>query len=302
MKVCLIYNASDRRCGFVNYGQQTETALRRAAHDLTVWDGTYEQVYGRQQLPTTPYLGMFPPDVLTYDVVHTIWHAMTLNHYAGAPWEQLAGGPLLSWIDGGPSNASCPFKAHMQVRWGHYPRPIEEAYHVTPLPIPDWVTDLPRPNPSFTVGATSVRGDGVEELRQVCVTHGWQTNLPQPGQWLSVEDEIRRLARSSVNVCWYDTPPLWKDRAGAPSTALASRRPLLITDDSLLGHLWGYTDLYHGRLAVRGGPDLSACLTQITADHAAGTLNLPWKVLEDFSWTSVTTDFTRVWEEARHDR
>lgn len=109
---------------------------------------------------------------------------------------------------------------------------------------------------------------------------------------------MRRLARSSVNVCWYNTTPLWRDRAGAPSTALASKRPLLITDDSLLGHLQGYYDLYHGRLISHGGPGLDACLSAIQWDWAGGRLRMPQQVLHDFSWTSVAQDFTRVWEEA----
>jgi len=301
MKILLIYNATDRRCGFVNYGSQTLTALRRAGHDVTLFDGTYAAVYARQQDPHSVYLGMFPPDVLSYDILHVIWHAMTLNHYAGAPWDALQGGPLLSWIDGGPSNASCPFKASMQIRWGHYPRDPEEHYHVTPLPIPDWVEALPSPDPAFTVGATSIRGDGIALLRQVCEAHGWAMNLPDPSAWLSIEDEVRRLARSTVNVCWYNTPPLWKDRAGAPSTALASKRPLLITEDALLGHLADYPDVYHAR--IWAGEDISglpAALEAIQADWQAGTLRLPSQVLQDLSWTAVAAEFTRVWAEALH--
>lgn len=301
MKICLISNFSDTHCGFRNYSDQTAIALRRAGHQVTVWDGTYSAVYARQQRGA-PFLGMFPPDVDTYDVVHTIWHAMTLNHYAGAPWEAVHH-PIRSWIDGGPSNASCPFKAQMDVRWGHYPRPPEEQYHVTPLPIVDWITDLPAPDPIFTVGATSVRGDGLGEIRAVCAANAWATNLPD-GQWRPVEDEIRRLARSSVNVCWYNTPPLWRDMAGAPSTALASHRPLLISRDALLWHLWDRPDLYHGQVARKGAcrSSLEDDLILLSAQFHQGTLRRPQQVLQDFSWTSVAVDFTRVWEGSRSGR
>jgi hypothetical protein len=303
VKVLLIYNASDRRCGIANYGYQTAVALTRAGHELTVWDGTYSAVYARQQV-NAPSLGMFPPDVNTYAVVHTCWHAMTLNHYAGAPWADVTA--LRSWVNGGPSNTTCPFEPFMDVRWGHY-RSAERAalgYHMTPLPIADWVTDLPAPDPVFTVGATSIRGDGVPEIRQVCEAHGWAMNLPDPTAWLTLEDEVRRLARSTVNVCWYNTPPLWKDWGGAPSTALASHRPLLISQDSLFEPLWHRADLYHGEIQ-RGEdqpPTLGGYLEAIHRDWQAGTLRMPAQVLQDLSWTTVAADFTRVWDEARHGR
>lgn len=297
MKILLLYNASARRCGFANYGVQTEVALRRAGCDVTVWDGDYPVVYARQQIPGTVYLGLFPPDVARYDVIHIIWHAATMNHYAGADWAGLralpGGGPLVSWLDGGPSNTFCPFAEHMQVKWSSYPR---EGYHLTPFPIPDWVTELPAPDPVFTVGMTTVRGDGIGRIINACAAQGWATNLPTPDQWLSLDDEVRRLARSTVNVCWYSTPPLWKDRAGAPSTALASHRPLLVNADSLLGHLVDYPDLYHGQYPDLGGPDLEAALQQIHADWQAGTLRMPSHVLDDLSWTRAAAEFVRVWQ------
>jgi hypothetical protein len=257
MKVLLIGNLSDRRCGFQNFTQQMITACGlKDAIDLTVWDGTYSAVYARQQLPGTPYLGLFPPDVLDYEVVHLIWNAMTMNHYSGAPWEILrAAGVLTSWWDGGPSDASCPFLEYQQVRWSDYPR---DGYHYLHYPVPDWLWDLPPAADGFTVGASSVRGDGVAAIQQVCDAHEWEMNLPTPGVWLSVEEEIRRLARSTVNVCWYRTPPLWKNRASAPSMLLAAGRPILINQDPLVAHLQGYTaedGIYQGDGARLAGGD-----------------------------------------------
>jgi hypothetical protein len=302
MKVCVIGNVSDTRCGISNYSQQTAIALARHGHDVTVWDGTYSVVYQRQQEGDW-HLGMFPHDLPNYDVVHLCWHALTLNHYSGAPWAELAhlpgGGPLRSWVDGGPSNASCPFRDWMQVLWGHYESEERRAlgYHMTPLPIPDWITDLPAPDLVFTVGATSVRGDGIAEIRQVCEQHGWALNLPRP-EWLTLEEEVRRLARSTVNVCWYDTPPIWRDWAGAPSTALASRRPLLISRDSILQPLWDRSDLYHGAQIKFAGAGLNAHLWAIHRDWQLGDLRMPSQVLRDLSWSTVAAEFTRVWKEA----
>ncbi len=296
LKVLLIGNLSDRRCGFQNYTQQMITALGREPRvDLSVWDGTYTRVYARQQEPDTPWRGMLPGDPGRYDVVHLIWNAMTMNHYTGVDWAALAalpgGGPLVSWFDGGPSDASCPFEAWMQVKWSDYPKP---GFVHLDYPVPDWVGGLPDPDLTFTVGASSVRGDGVAEIREICQRRGWAMNLPTPGVWLSVEDEIRRLARSTVNVCWYHTPPLWHNRASAPSMLLAAGRPMLINQDPLVAHLWEARDLYHG-------DRMEDSLTYI--EQAGGFLQRPAFSADRLSWSRATTHLADVWQqrlEARH--
>lgn len=296
MRVCVIANFSDRRCGFQNFAVQTVTALRRAGHLVTAHDGTYSTVYARQQDPTCPD-SFFPADIADYDVVHVIWAAQTLNHYAGADWTKPR---LISWWDGGPSNCCCPFEWSPQVKWTCYDRRAE-GYIESWYPVPDWVEDLPEPNPVFTVGATSVRGDGVGEIRAVCEAHGWATNLPAEGSevWIPLEDEVRRLARSTVNVSWYQTPPLWKDKAGAPSMALASGRPLLITRDALLEHLWDAPDLYHGRILQHGGPGLGECLEAIERDWQAGLLRMPTATAEQLAWQHAVRQYEEAWRAAR---
>ena len=287
LKVCVIGNLSDRRCGFQNVTAQMGTALRRAGHAVLMFDGTYSEVYRRRESGIESF---FPPDILQYDIVHLIWHSMTMNHYNGADWAGLQAGPLVSWWDGGPSNTYCPFQEWMQIKWIEYPK---SGYHLLPYPVPDWVTDLPEPDPVFTVGASSIRGDGIAELRQVCEQQGWAMNLPTPGVWVSVEDEIRRLARSTVNVCWYDTPPIWQARASAPSMLIAAGRPLLINHDRLLEHLWDAPDLYHGQ---RTSPDLATCLLTL-ATHA-GPLRRPIQTAQDLSWTRAVRTLETVWQEA----
>ncbi len=288
MKILLIGNISDRRCGFANFTQQTYTALQRAGQDVTLFDGTYGTVYERHQQGNA---GFFPHDIESYDVVHLIWHAMTLNHYNGANW---AIRPKISWWDGGPSDASCPFKESMQIRWSDYPR---EGYHYAPYPVPDWVTDLPPVAETFTVGVSSVRGDGVAEVRAICDRHGWGVNLPVPGQWLPLEDEIRRLARSTVNVCWYNTPPLWHNRASAPSMLLAAGRPILINQDPLVAHLWAYPEadgVFHGkRFPATEGPNLETCLVRLAE---CPMLPLPITPAADLAWSRVAQDLVTVWE------
>lgn len=299
MNVLLIGNLSDTRCGFQNFTAQMRTALPRAGVHLNTFDGTYTQVYARQQRPDTPYLGMFPPDVLNFDGVHLVWNAMTMNHYSGAPWQLLIdAGVVTSWWDGGPSDASCPFIDFLQVRWSDYPR---DGYHYMPYPVPDWVEDLPPANEKFTIGASSVRGDGIAEIRQVAETLGCELNLPAPGQWLSVEDEIRRLARSTVNICWYNTPPLWHNRASAPSMLLAALRPVLVNEDPLVAHLREYTPLdgvYHGRRSET--PTMLDCVAGLQQLHASGVLALPARPYVELGWHRCAAEFRAVWERERY--
>ena len=301
MKVLLIGNLSDRRCGFQNFTAQMQHALHaRGDVELTMYDGTYSAVYALQQLPGRHYDGFFPANLDEFNVVHLVWNAMTMNHYAGAPWSLLEGIVLRSWWDGGPSDASCPFEPHMDVKWSDYPR---EGYEYMAYPVPDWVDDLPATAPTFTVGCSSVRGDGVASVREVCQKHGWALNLPEPGQWLSIEDEIRRLARSSVNVCWYNTPPLWHNRASAPSMLIAALRPLLINDDPLVAHLQGYTGeqgIYKGsKHGWDYGPNLEECLIALDMLHPTGGLSTPQRPLSDLSWTRAARQFVQTWEAAR---
>lgn len=236
MKVLVIGNFSSRRCGFQNFSVQTVTALQRAGVDVTAFDGTYDAVYARQQQGID---GFLPWDVERYDIVHVIWNALTLNHYSGANWSWCQ---RTSWWNGGPSDATCPFDAAMQIRWSDYP---QDGFHYLWYPVPDWVEHLPEPAETFTVGVSTVRGDGAALVKSICEQYGWALNFPEPDQWLSVEDEIRRLAKSTVNVCWYRTPPIWHNRASAPSMLLASGRPLLINNDPLTAHLHDARDVYH---------------------------------------------------------
>jgi len=275
VKVLLIYNASDRRCGYQNFGTQMAKALIRAGVDVTVWDGTYSVVYARGHQ-------LLPSNVHDYDLVHIIWHAMTMNHYNGADWTGLK----TSIWEGGPSDAYCPFLDAMQIRWSDYPR---QGFRYLDYPVVDWIDDLPPPASTFTVGASSVRGDGVGDIIEICEQQGWATNLPDPTQWLSAEDEIRRLAKSTINVCWYRTPPIWKNHASAPSTLLAAKRPLLINHDLLVEHLHDAPDLYHET-------DLPRMLKRLEWWQSRGLpLKQPLESAERLSWTRAVDAYLSGW-------
>lgn len=230
MKIAVIGNLTDVRCGFQNFSVQTIRALQHAGHDVTAYDGTYAQVYARREAGMESFL---PLDPLSYDVLHVIWHPATFNHYAGADWEGLKHDrrgrgqrtPVLSLWNGCPTAAWCPFLGQMDVAWDA--RGLLEGHRPIWYPIPDWIDDLPPTNPAFTVGYSGVRRDGVGPLTEICERHGWQMNFSEPGAWLGLEEEVKRLARSSVNVGWYGGDD---DRASSAMMCLASRRPFLCND------------------------------------------------------------------------
>lgn len=285
MRILVVYNSSTAPCGFRHLGDQLVTALRRgcATDQVDVWDGTYPVLKARLDRGEPAY---WPGDIATYDVVHLIWHPGTLGHYTGADWPV---GPLYSLFQGElPPWSTCPIADRFAVRFGREP-----ARGIIPLgyPLLDWVEDFPPPAATFTVGISTIRGEGVDAVRACCSDRGWEVNAPSP-VWLSPEDEVRRLARSSINVCWYAS--VIGGLAGAPSTCLASRRPLLINTNEMLCHMQGEPGVY--------------CWPQLTLPHAldrvhrdwqAGTLRDPTVTLPYLGWTAAARKLRTLWEDYR---
>ena len=289
LKIAVIGNFSDNRCGFKNFSEQTVTALARAGHDVTKWDGTYSVVYARREAGIESFL---PPDADSYDVLHTVWHPATMNHYAGATWPT---GPVKSVWNGCPA-AWCPFNDAMQVKWGVLGR--EEGHRQIWYPIPDWIDNLPEANPAFTVGYSGVRGDGRLSLETVCRLHGWQMNFSDPAVWLSQEDEIRRLARSTVNVCWYGGEH--DDRSGSAMVCLASKRPLLVNTVRMMTHLYPYPDQVY--IMPNGMDWLDLALTQlykIWQQQEDFHQPQPTGILAEKSWSAAVKVLEVGWEAAR---
>ncbi len=301
MRVLLVANFSTPRCGFQNYATQMTTALQRAGVDVTTFDGTYPQVYARIQegLGDAAY---FPPDVASYDVVHLVWHPATMNHYGGARYPS---GPLYSFWNGQPVGASCPFQDKFHLSWSPIPTPGHEDHF---YPIVDWIDDLPAPDPPFTVGVTGVRQEGFEQVAAVCEKHGWVLNAPTAGVWLSIEDEIKRLARSTINVCWYsDKHP---DRSGGVMTALAAKRPVGLSKVQMFDHLreedgslmpdlfWAQyheSSLERMLLDVRRRWDRG----EIRLGHYGNYRQPSAETWDRFRWTRAVERFLQVWSVAR---
>jgi hypothetical protein len=288
------------RCGMSNFSVQTGIALRRAGAEVDNWDGDYSVIYAKIQRNEPAYL---PADLSPYDVVHFVWHPITINHYTVAHWPT-GPRPLCSLFLGDlPPHSGCPCLESFPFRVSALPHAILSTPSsrglVLPYPIIDWVEDLPEPDPVFTVGYSGVRGDGRDLLQTICARHGWAFNASDPAQWLSIDDEVRRLARSTVNVCWYHEQ---QDIAGAPSTCLASRRPLLINRSAMLRHLFSYGDeLYIGECTDADPGELGVRLLILESAWKLGVpLRRPFRVLHAHSWTTAARRLIREWESVLH--
>lgn len=286
MKILIIGNLTDVRCGFMNFTNQTIIALERAGHEVWGFDGTYAEVYARQQRGVPD--SFLPEHAAEFDVIHVIWHPATLNHYSGAVWPA---GPVLSVWNGCPA-CWCPFTAAMDIRWGVLGKEGPEPHQQIFYPIPDWVdpTRLSHRQEQFIVGYSGVRGDGLEALKAVCQQHHWATNFSTPDTWYSIEDEILRLSESSVNVGWYGAEH--DDRSGSAMMCLASRRPFLCNQVRMFHHVLPYAPA-----EIYTGEDLSETLLLAQADWRHSRMRMPRIILEDFSWTRACRVLEEGWRE-----
>jgi hypothetical protein len=284
MRVLLVTNLSARRCGIQNFGVQTATALRLAGAEVTEWDGCYSAIYEK------PYL---PLDAADYDVIHFNWHPVTINHYGPNHFPK---GPVLSlYLNDLPPWSSCPVFDRADVRFSAEDHP---SCVTLPYPIADWVTDLPDPPKEFTVGWSGVRGDGAELLHKVCANLNAATNPPD-GLWRSFDDEVRRQARSTVNVLWYHEQ---RGISGGASQAAVAHRALLLNDSRMFAHFWPYEkELYFCRRPCNLNPasHLTNMLKLIWVDWINGALQYPTTLLTDLSWSRAATRMLEIWEERR---
>lgn len=288
MRILVIGNFSDVNCGFMNFSNQTYVALQVAGHDVRRFDGTYSKVYERHQQGID---GFLPPEADQADVIHVIWHPATLNHYSGATWPA---GPVLSVWNGCPA-AWCPFTDAMDIRWGVLGR--EPEHHQIFYPIPDWTAPLPYLETAyFTVGYSGVRGDGLAALKAVCAKNGWLTNFSERGKWFSIEDEINRLAASTVNVGWYGAEH--DDRSGSAMMCLASHRPFLCNGVAMFTHVLPYVD----KGEIYTGEDLEESLQTVRRDWVSSRLRYPDSVLQDYSWSRACSILEAGWQEVKERR
>lgn len=295
MRILFITNRSMERCGVRVFGDLMIAALERAGLDVDVWDGCYSTVVEH---------GYLPRDLYRYDLVHLNWDPQAINHYlpchfAGAP-------PLSLFLHDVPPNSTCPVFDQARWRFGFEPWQgvdvFEEPVPPTPplLPSPYDVPDGP-----IVIGATGIRDDpGMHAIEAVCRHNGWVFNGPvwrtsagvgaAPANWLSTDDEIRRLAQSTVNVCWYHTSGRGKSMAAM--FCCAAKRPLILSGSSMFSALWPYPhEVYSYRDFEQA--TLEAGLQAVVRQVQAGTALRPDTVCWRLGWDRQIRQILRAWEE-----
>jgi len=301
MRVLVVGDFTAAPCGIRNFADQTYRALtNHSGLEVEKWDGHYPGIYARREAGLPTYL---PPDAADYDVIHVNWHCIAFNTYGPdhfpPPVQYSTGGysrtwrkPILSvYLNDIPPWSGCPFHDRADVRFAAEPSPgcIE-----LPYPVADWI-GLPSVDEGFSVGCSTVRGDGVSFVAGICAERNWAFRIPDRSQgWLSYEDEVRRIAHNTVNVLWYFEG---RGKSGGLSHAISAQRPVICSDSQMFSHFWDYRDeLYFGGSARESLVEL---LHQVHADAQQGCLRFPRRAAEERSWSRATAQMVAAWEAAR---
>lgn len=284
MKILFVTNASMERCGVRLYGAQMIDALRGAGIEVQIWDGGYEHC--RQE----DYLPRGVPD---YDLIHFNWDPQAINHYLP---QHFAGYPPLSlFLHDVPPNSTCPVQGEARWLFSFEPTP---GSIVLPEAVPTTPADLSMPpSDHIRIGVSGIRNDaGFLQVREVCTAHGWETSEPRwwsGGPWLSLEDEIRRLAACHVNVCWYHTSGRGKSMAAM--ICCAARRPLLLSNSTMFSALWPYRDeITIGRDYKALEDLLEACVEDAKDEAELGAV--PDRVCRELAWSEVIKPVIAAWK------
>ena len=285
MRVLVVGDFTAQPCGIRNYLDQTYRALSNHP-GLTVdkWDGHYPEIYRRREACEPTYL---PDDAASYDVIHINWHPIAFNTYGA---DHFPDGPLLStYLNDIPPWSKAPFHDRADVRFTAEESP---GCVVLPYPVADWIDDLDHYELKFSVGCSTVRGDGVWKVQEICTARGWKLNLPdRSAGWLSYEDEVRRIARNSVNVLWYFEG---RGKSGGLSQAISSRRPVVCSDSQMFTHFHDY----HDEIYFAEGRPLEDVLEQVHFDWVHGQLRYPRRAASERSWSNATAQMVAAWEAA----
>lgn len=315
MKVLVVGDFTSQPCGIRNFADQTYAALsRHPGLQVAKWDGHYPELYRRREAQEATYL---PADAHTYDVIHVNWHPIAFNTYGpghfpapaiyaevptpgpfrvGAPitlptftpLRVTLRKPILSvYLNDIPPWSGCPFHDQADVRFAAEP---SEGCIELPYPCADWI-QLPQADQGFSVGCSTVRGDGVKVVEKVCAKEGWDFRTPDHSKgWRTYEEEVQRIARNTVNVLWYFEG---RGKSGGLSQAISARRPVICSGSPMFSHFWDYRgDIYFS-------DDLEEALQEVYEDWENNTLTRPTRAAEARSWTRATQRMVEAWEEAR---
>lgn len=289
MKILFINNSSTEKCGVRTYGEQMIAALRRAGDDVTEWDGTYSAIYERKT-----YL---PADVGAFDLVHFNWDPQAINHYLP---EHFAGAPPLSlFLHDVPPNSTCP--VHDIAKWRFGFEPYKDV-DVIDEPIPPTPSGLDPVRADVTIGISGIRVDaGILKVAEICSDRGYTlaTSAGHDGsRWLSTNDEIRRLARNTLNICWYHTSGRGKSMAAA--FCCAARRPLICSNSTMFSALWPYEEeIYFPAPGADWGLALPALVDEVLRDLENDDALIPDRVCHELGWDHLIQRFRMRWRGFR---
>lgn len=282
MKVLFVTNHSAPRCGIQMFGNNMANALRAGGVEVEVWDGCYQSIYEK------PYL---PYDRLAageFDLIHFNWHPIAINHYGADHFPKDI--PLSVYVNDSPRWTWCPVWDRADVKF--MPEPWEGTV-LLPYPCLDYA---PQVEPLYnSIGWTGVRGDGKEDVIALCNLWGggWVPNLPDPDRWLSAEEEIERLAKSTFNMLIYQAG---RGISGAVMNCISALRPVVLNDSPMFAHLRTekliedefYWTFNYGR-------DTVAAAVQVMVDMQRGCAKLPINSKARFGWSKAVETIKEEW-------
>lgn len=255
MKILLLANFRTLPCGMAEFARAWAQALHAAGETIICWDSTD---------PISPVWDWA-------DLVLLNWSPSTVRSDYQFP-DRL---PVVAWIHEPPPWALCPYWGRLQQRIVSVPNVPDTTY--VPYPCVDYRSlVLPRLD-AVVLGVSSVRKDGYAATRDLCQRRGWELNAPDG--WLPIEREIDRLARSTVNVAWYDGTI---GRASGVMTLLAAGRPIAISDSPML----------HG---VRGAAGITEGETIDAAVDRALDAPCPLTLRDQVSWSVILPNLLTTW-------
>lgn len=288
MKILFITNNA-QRCGIAEYGRHHANALVKLGHEVTVVFAPVEN--------GPPYI---PQQVNEdFDVCHVNWHPMTLGHlhfvhlddaniarrltscffHESVPhWEKTGFPKLWQDMDASPARTlkycSEPMDGAIFFRvpvWDIRPRTIYHPLDERPV-----------------IGYSGIRRDGEDRILFACEKNGWAPNGPS-AEWLRPDEEVDRLALSTVNIIHYHGG--YSGQASAVGPILAAGRPVIINSNRML-KTWAMFDGYG--LYLRD--DLEAGVREVLDDLKHRHAEFPTELADRYSWHKMAQQMTHQWE------
>ena len=106
-----------------------------------------------------------------------------------------------------------------------------------------------------------------------------------------MEDEIDRLGKSTVNVCWYSEG---RGVASGPGTMISAGRPLVLNDSPMFDHLEGL-DVY--RFPTSNG--LGESIGEVLSEIREGVALEPYLAWEKLRWGTQVGIVIGEWEKVK---